>query len=89
MLGAIAQTPELQISKEESAQIADALARVQAEFDVAIISPKAAAISNLGMTMAGIYVPRFIGMRARVAGEKASARKTQQQPQLISTERKQ
>lgn len=73
MLGAIAQTPELKISAEESQKIAAAVVEVQEHFDVAIISPKFAAIGNLAATLAGVYVPRFIGMKARLAAEKKKA----------------
>lgn len=79
MLSVIARVPELQLSQTESSQLADAITRVNAEFDIAVISPKAAALMNLGVVAGGIFIPRLIGMRARKSIEKQKQRAEREQ----------
>ena len=51
---------ELELDEEESKQLGTALARVQREFGVGVIPPKAMALINLATVAGSIYVPRVI-----------------------------
>lgn len=56
----ILKTPELAITKEESEQLGEAVARVNREFGVQIMSPKMAALVNLGIVAGTVYGPRVV-----------------------------
>jgi hypothetical protein len=62
MGAALLNVPELRLDEDEAKQLAGAMARVQKEFGVAVISPKAAALINMGVVGATIYGPRIVAM---------------------------
>jgi hypothetical protein len=62
MLAKIADVDALELDESEAKKLADACARVQREFGVAIMSPKVAAIINLLMVGGGVYGPRAVAV---------------------------
>jgi hypothetical protein len=60
MLARIIDQPCIELDEEDSKTLAKAVARVQKEFGVTILSPKAAAVVNLCMVGGGIYGPRLV-----------------------------
>src|SRR4029077_18805622 len=62
MLAALVKIPELKIDESEAKIMADAVARVNKEFGVQIMSPKTAALVNLGMATVTVYGPRVVAV---------------------------
>lgn len=75
MLSKLVKIDELQLDEEEAKKLGDAVARVNKEFGVQMMSPKMAAIVNLGIVGAGVYGPRVIAIthNAKVKKEKAAS----------------
>jgi hypothetical protein len=71
MLAAIVKTPELEIDEAEAKRLGDAVARVNREFGVQIMSPKTAAVVNLIMAAGTVYGPRVIAMKNNSKRRKA------------------
>jgi hypothetical protein len=59
-LAKIAKVEELELEKDEAEELGKALARVQKEFGVSVLSPKAMALMQLAIVAGGIYTPRVI-----------------------------
>jgi hypothetical protein len=62
MLSKIVKVEELQLDEDEAKKLGEAVARVNKEFGVQIMSPKTAALVNLGIVGAGIYGPRAMAI---------------------------
>jgi len=58
MLAKLIHVSELELTKDEAEELGKAVARVNKEFGVQIMSPKTAALVNLGFVGAGIYGTR-------------------------------
>ena len=71
MLAAWTHAAELAISEEESKKLAEAIARVQALYDVSVFSETTAAWVNLVFACGTIYGPRIIAIRVRMKKEEA------------------
>jgi hypothetical protein len=73
MLAKLVKVDELELEKGEAEELGKALARVQREFGVAVLSPKAMALVNLAVVAGGVYVPRAIAFNLN--HKKAAAEK--------------
>lgn len=71
MLAKLIKSDAIILDDEESEELAKALARVQKEFGVEVMSPKMAAIVNLCMVGGGIYGPRIVTVLNEKKKEKA------------------
>jgi hypothetical protein len=71
MLAALIKTPELEIDEAEAKRLGDAVARVNREFGVQIMSPKTAAVVNLIMAAGTVYGPRIIAVKNNSKRRKA------------------
>lgn len=81
MLAKLVKVDELELEKGEAEELGKALARVQKEFGVAVLSPKAAALINLAVVAGGVYVPRAIAFKAnRAKAEEKQPSKVAQMP---------
>lgn len=71
MMGAmILKTPELELTPDESEKLGAAVARVNKEFGVQIMSPKMAALVNLGIVAGTVYGPRGVVLWHKARKEK-------------------
>jgi hypothetical protein len=73
--------PEIELSELEAKKLAEAVVRVQKEFGVSVLSPKAAALINLGIVGAGVYGTRYYAIKnnrkkAKAAKSKANGAAT-------------
>lgn len=75
MVAGITHTPELSLDATEAKKIAEDLANVSKLFPINI-TEKQLAVSNLCMTLAGVYGTRVIAIRARHIKEAATRPKT-------------
>jgi hypothetical protein len=73
MLAAICKTPELELGKEESENLANATANVAKHYDITA-SEKALDWGNLCLTLGVVYGPRFVMINARRKEERAAKR---------------
>ena len=73
MGAAICKTPELQLTKEEAEELGKAVARVNKEYGIQIISSKAAALINLAIVGGTIYGPRSIAIMNNRKNEKKNS----------------
>jgi hypothetical protein len=85
MVAGITKTPELELDPAEAKKIAESLAQVSKLFPIGL-TDKQLALSNLGITLAGVYGTRAIAIRARHMREGAGKpkpflMKPQPQPQ--------
>jgi hypothetical protein len=62
MLAKLTSISELELDEDEAAKLGSAVARVNKEFGVQIMSPKTAALVNLGMVGMGVYGPRVVAV---------------------------
>lgn len=72
MGAALLKTPELALTPDEAEQLGKAVARVNAEFGVQIMSPKMAAIVNLTIVAGTVYGPRAVAIYHNKAKDKAA-----------------
>ena len=70
MLAMLTKQKALEMDDDEAKKLAEALARVQREFGVTVMSPKVAALVNLGMVGLGVYGPRVVTMANEAAKKK-------------------
>lgn len=78
MLSAWAQTPELELSPEESEKLGGAINRVQSFYKEIEMPAKALAWIHLGFAVGKVYGPRYAAIRIRNTREK------QRKPQVIN-----
>lgn len=69
MAARIAKIPELEIEEAEAARLNSAIQKVQKEFGVPILSPKAEAITEMAFTLGEVYVTRAIAIAHRKSEE--------------------
>jgi hypothetical protein len=62
MLAKLTNVAELELEEDEAKKLGDAVARVNKEFGVQIMSPKTAALVNLAMVGGAVYGPRAIAV---------------------------
>jgi hypothetical protein len=62
MLAVLVKTPELALDEKEAEQLGKAIARVNREYGIQIMSPKTAALVNLGVVSIGVYGPRAVAI---------------------------
>lgn len=80
MMGAaMIGVPELQLSEDESKQLADSIERVAALYDMGM-SEKAIAWSQLLMVAGATYGPRIFAYQLRTKAESAAEKKSKVQP---------
>src|SRR5581483_10488746 len=70
MLALISKTPELQLTKDESTKLAEAINEVNALYDFSVLPPEVMAWINLLIVAGGIYVPRFIAVKVKKGTKK-------------------
>lgn len=73
MLAKIVKCEELELDEDEAAKLGLAVARVNREFGVQIMSPKMAAILNLGIVGAAVYGPRIVAITNNAKKKKEAA----------------
>lgn len=74
MGAAITKVPELRIDEDEAKILGDAVARVNREFGVELMSPKMSAIVNLAIAAGTVYGPRAVAVHQRLKTEKAKGK---------------
>ncbi len=62
MLAKLTKIDELELDEEEAKKLGEAVARVNREFGVQIMSPKTAALLNLAVVGGAVYGPRAIAI---------------------------
>lgn len=77
MLSKGMKIPELELSKEESAKLSDALMAVQEEYGFTV-DPKILVWAQFAGAVSSIYAPRFMMYKVRVAAEIKIAEKKKQ-----------
>lgn len=75
MVAGFADIPEIEISKEESALMAEAIAEVASHYN-ATLDPKAMAWFGFAGAMGAVYGPRVAAIRLRKAMEKSGGKNT-------------
>lgn len=64
------RVPEIVLTSEEARTLAEAMIEVQRHYPNTVFSPVVAAWMNLGIVAGGVYIPRIVNIRARVAKER-------------------
>lgn len=75
MVAGFADIPEIEISKDESALMAEAIAEVASHYN-ATLDPKAMAWFGFAGAMGAVYGPRVAAIRLRKAMEKSGGKNT-------------
>jgi hypothetical protein len=81
MLASLTKIKELELEEAEAKVLGDAIARVNREFGVQIMSPKTAALIGLGTAALGVYGPRVIAIGANAKKEREAKK---QGPTMVS-----
>jgi hypothetical protein len=76
MLAKIIKVPEIKLDNEEAEELGKALARVNKEFGIAVLSPKTAALVNLAIVAGTVYVPRLMAHDLRKKNEKKNGKQS-------------
>ncbi|RPJ42578.1 MAG: hypothetical protein EHM21_12615 [Chloroflexi bacterium] len=63
------KVPEIELSEQEAARLADAIARVQAEFPETKLPPRVIVLMNLAGVAGAIYGQRIVAVRLRHLAE--------------------
>lgn len=80
MLAKLTKVSELELTEEEAKILGDAMARVNREFGVQIMSPKTAALVNLATAGVGVYGPRMMAMANNAKNKKEAEKRG---PQMV------
>jgi hypothetical protein len=74
MLASFLNVEELELDQKEAERLSEAVNKVQAEYDMPILSPAQLAWINLLMTTGGLYGPRWVAYSLRMKAERKKAK---------------